>query len=107
MGDDEKVACPATMCPYLKATQGSPWTGDVDSDCEPGPCGWHRGGRCIAGDEFHLITEGLVGPIPPEDMWPACPHADACKWQDQTNGPCGPRYALMMGLSVEEVGVFG
>jgi len=99
--NERDTMCPATMCPYLGLVDGSPWTGDEEGDCEDS-CGWWHGSRCIAGNEHDAPLWGVEGPLPPEDMWPACPHADECQWQEQREGPCAPRHMLMMGETIED-----
>lgn len=98
----ENTLCPATMCPYLGLTQGSPWTGDESAACESA-CDWNHGGSCLAGREHDMDVWGIEGPMPPRDMWPSCQYESECQWQAQRDGPCAPRAMLMMGLSVEQV----
>ena len=101
--------CPATMCP-LFAADGSPWTGDKDSDCIGAECGWWHKEHCTGGDaareQIAELTIGRrplvlgkkfrVGPSKPTTF--DCPRAGVCQWQKESDGLCPPRLALSLGL---------
>lgn len=98
---DDETACPATMCPYLGLTDGSPWTGSQQDECETS-CAWWRDGHCLAGTEHDMPVMGVEGPVPPRNQWPSCPYEDSCQWQAQREGSCAPRMMLMFGQTIEE-----
>jgi hypothetical protein len=110
--------CPATMCP-LFAADGSPWTGEKDSECphDHAKCGWWQGfggKHCDAsGAALTQVVELSVGGRPlvvgkayadrsAKQTTYDCARAAECQWQRQataaTDGLCPPRYALAMGL---------
>ena len=89
--------CPATMCP-LFAREGSPWTGESNSQCERDPCGWWQRGGCVAtGAAMEQIVDLFDGKGPAKTF--DCQRAHECQWQQQSGDElCPPRYALAMGV---------
>lgn len=94
---DEGLKCPATMCPYMDAQDGSDWTGEKDADCEE-ECGWYRNGGClVAGDVATMLLEKHDEEFVMDER-PPCPKSDECQWQEQcVENVCPPRLAVMLG----------
>lgn len=110
------MKCPASMCPLI-AANGSPWTGEYDSECpghedlEADGCPWWGMG-CAGGEMMHVVDEAevkegrslIIGPNKPRRqalMAPKsydCPKESECRWQEQAKGLCPPREALARGL---------
>ncbi len=92
------LKCPATFCP-LFASKGSPWTGDVNADCEGTKCGWGSSGRCVGQESSNEMVweesgKKIVAPMPP------CKFDTVCQWQHEAgNRPCPPRLAVMLGVN--------
>jgi len=108
--------CPASMCP-LFAPNGSPWTGEKDSECPQdfNKCRWWQGfggegcDGCTAA--VSQITDAAfgrpvlqIGPVRAKRGFAApkffdCPRAAECQWQRESGEKlCPPRLALSLGL---------
>lgn len=107
------------MCPLI-APNGSPWTGNKNSECpehddiDQGGCPWFTMACSVGGVHQQVIdakkNKGhalVVGPNKPkvisgESKSFDCKRADDCSWQKHSgkNGfdLCPPRYALSLGL---------
>lgn len=106
MANNETV-CAATICPYLGVNDGSVWTGARDDPCETS-CGWWQDGGCIAATDlaFDILRsyDGDVDEIERMDP-PPCQYEDNCQWQQQCDGTCPPRLAVMTNQE-EYLGMF-
>ena len=100
--------CPATFCP-LFASQGSPWTGEKDRECERALCGFfHRGfdgedATCHGADMSREVIAEMAlaehGNLDQRAPMPECKFAGVCQWQHECgDAPCPPRWAVMIGV---------
>lgn len=108
------MQCPATMCPLI-APNGSPWTGEKNSECpehddtNKDGCLWW--GNCKGDGHVTTVAMALEGDVlvvgqnkpkrhgigTPKSY--NCQNANFCSWQKQSpTGLCGPRQALKEGL---------
>lgn len=92
--------CPATMCPYLGLAEGSPISGDRQTECEES-CGWFNGGACIAPRDLAAAWVEEYGPEEVREA-PECEFSDSCQWQAQAEGLCPPRLAITLGAEPED-----
>lgn len=105
MTESNPMICPATMCPYMGVSDGSPWTGEVEGDCHT-DCGWWDGEYCIAGGDLvgeilerADLTDEEIESLTDERP-PPCHWEERCQWEQQAGDlPCPPRLALMTGGS--------
>ncbi len=116
-GEDSGGMCAATACPLI-APNGSPWTGEKDTPCKGGACGFFdaKQGSCdgsmFARQQVHEASTGTAPLQLAEDKGGRyagkegktfdCPHVSNCRWQFdakvQGAEMCPPRTALAMGL---------
>lgn len=101
-GPRDDVICPATMCPYMGADDGSEWSGEHESSCESS-CGWWEAdyGGCVAGTDLSAMASEKLADIEYDETdIPPCQWESRCQWEQQGGDmPCPPRALMIAGES--------